>query len=438
MSSDSSEVPQELVDMIIDNLSSDRDTLAQCSLVCKTWVPWSSRYLLRRVYWPPRAYKVTPCSYSNYHSPIFACDCPTYAECSFAMCIDILSSSPRLRSCIREIELTSLRLRSHKVPGNTSAEVIDLLTIATIMDHLPRLEVLSITHGALRSEPSPPTGKGYSIKELHLKDMDDATGVENIPELLSLFRSVQRLSIGRLPGWRIDTTVSCRRSLSALEIESFEFPDCKWRHFIHALCRELMSQTSLASLRRLVCYDVTPNLATLIREASHLESLAIYALNREFSPVRSGFHLPLLTSVTLSWHFNPGLIVKFPAIDLSWIWTHVCEKLVVLAAFDLHEIVLSFWITLGPSEREALRSKGVYTAFETALSRLGDWQRLGDALDTFTSLHALVIELDFNRGELESVSPFKEEPGRCNAIMQDVAIRCLPQKYVDILHVREV
>ena len=45
----STRLPQELVDQIIDALQDDKRTLATCSLTCQSWVPRSSRYLLRHV-----------------------------------------------------------------------------------------------------------------------------------------------------------------------------------------------------------------------------------------------------------------------------------------------------------------------------------------------------------------------------------------------------
>lgn len=45
-------VPQELVDMVIDNLWDDVDSLAQCSLVCRAWVPSTHLHLFRSITLP--------------------------------------------------------------------------------------------------------------------------------------------------------------------------------------------------------------------------------------------------------------------------------------------------------------------------------------------------------------------------------------------------
>lgn len=43
-------VPQELVDLIIDNLHDETTALKHCSLVCKSWLPTSRKYIFERLY----------------------------------------------------------------------------------------------------------------------------------------------------------------------------------------------------------------------------------------------------------------------------------------------------------------------------------------------------------------------------------------------------
>lgn len=50
--SNMSYVPQELVDMVIDNLWDDVDSLTQCSLVCRAWVPSIHLHLFRSITLP--------------------------------------------------------------------------------------------------------------------------------------------------------------------------------------------------------------------------------------------------------------------------------------------------------------------------------------------------------------------------------------------------
>jgi hypothetical protein len=51
-------LPPELTDMIINELSADRVTLAICALVCRSWVPASRRHLFLR-------FEITPASLSD-------------------------------------------------------------------------------------------------------------------------------------------------------------------------------------------------------------------------------------------------------------------------------------------------------------------------------------------------------------------------------------
>lgn len=43
------ELPQELVELVIDSAQDDRHTLATCGLVCTAWLPRSRRHLFRRI-----------------------------------------------------------------------------------------------------------------------------------------------------------------------------------------------------------------------------------------------------------------------------------------------------------------------------------------------------------------------------------------------------
>lgn len=455
---DAPRLPQELIDMIIDNLCSDRAALKQCSLVCGNWLPQSSRYLLRRVYWPPRAYKDTACSKlenalvlepSLRCSP---CDCPTTAESSFETCIRILSSSFRLRSSIRELELTSRRIRCGKIPGSSISQVLDLLTIVTIMNHLPHLEILRINHGALRSQSLPRSPvDSYKLKKLHLKDLTSNGGIISILELLSLSRcTIHRFSIGcSQGGWFADVDFSARHSdLAALDIEALEFPTRNQLYeSSHAPCRDIIARTNMASLRHVACYELTPQLLMLIRATPNLESLIfIIARNNRIFAIPPGALPQSLASVTFRMYLaldtSNAVVGMDPAVragngDLcSWMFMHVGVTLATLGSLNLREVVISFRPSLDKRGAEALGGRGVYPTFESALS--GDWQYFAVVLGFFESLRAVVVEVDFSCCEAESLLLFQQEPGRCATIARNVATHHLPSQFVDILQVREV
>lgn len=44
------DLPQELIDIVLDNLHDDQRSLRQCSLVCKAWVPRCRSYIFEHIY----------------------------------------------------------------------------------------------------------------------------------------------------------------------------------------------------------------------------------------------------------------------------------------------------------------------------------------------------------------------------------------------------
>lgn len=432
MSDNFPEIPQELVDAIIDNLHSDMDTLKQCSLVRKNWLPRSSRHLLRRVHWPPgqaRLWKISPSGQvvSNHSLP---CNCRSFAESSSVTCARILSSSPRLRLYIRDMKLSTCRYECHE--ARIRYAVLNLLTIATIMDRLPRLETLSLAHGPAQSRPSPTAPRrDYTLKRLHL----NTVGIRDIPKFLSLFHRIECLSIGRLPGWRDDIDLSFDQSISTLEIECLDLSHCRSSKFVNALSRGLITQTRLSTLRRLSCFDFTQTLATVTGATTGLEHLTFNALESSFSSISPGAYSDSLTSMTLEGQFT--LSYTEPPLSDTRLWETFCAKLAIFADCKLREIVFSLQLHAHISEYGDILEKGVYPAFEIAISRPEGWHTLGRTLDMFQSVHTFSIQLEFDQYEQQCLPILRlnEKLDRCVEFTRDVALRHLPPKYLNILHV---
>lgn len=317
-------------------------------------------------------------------------------------------------------------------PGGKHEEVLDLLTIARILDHLPHLQTLCIGNCEIRSEPAPPAdAPGYNIKELVIKDMHYAIGIENISEVLSLFHHIGRIHIGNLPGWVPDVKFAFRRAIAALQIENLEFPKCFHPEFIHALCAGLAAHTDLTSLRKVICGRLTRPVAQFVSLAPNLQALGFDALNPDRSlwivrPFRS------LTTVTLSADFCPRYSDMRSGILLSW--NEYGNPLRTLVAFtDLREIILSLRVYLQKGELIALQTANVYSSLEFALLQIYDVRILADTLDMFQSLRSLVVELDFSRSLPEVFALFNRQPERCAAILKMVMMNILPQKYTNMM-----
>lgn len=419
-------LPQEIIDMTIDHLSSDNNVLKQCTLVCKSWMSRSSRHLLRSVTWPPRILKAARCLDDK---PYFEdCRCLTAEEASFATCVQILSSSIRLRLYVRVIGLSSARDKCKKRSKNRTHEAADYLTIASILDRLPYLETLVLYDFELQSEPSPPhLQKRYNIKTLDARRIREPLDAQTLSQFLSLFKCVRHFIFPH--GIQVllqDTAPPPCQPAEALEIETLGLPNFR-SEFIDPLCYLLRTRINPACLRKLICQKVTPGVAALISTTPNLESLGLTFLDhpRILTSLSSP---PPLTRVSLDFILFIDL-VEYPDEHFA-ILEDTCELLKGLVSFDLREVVISIdtGFTLPDEVVDA------HSSFEDVLPEIGDWEAVCIALNPFKSLQALVIELNFDRDSWHLVD---QKPGRCTQMMRNFATHHMPKKYIDILRVRE-
>lgn len=131
------ELPQELVDIVIDQLHDNPAALRRCSLVCKAWEPSTTLHLFSCWSWPPcghvwEAY-TTPSSSE-------ACVCGDRKNTSLARCFEILSSSPRICRGIRR-----LRIWSHQPQPGSSFPPNSFIQLSGILNILPSLHSLHCT-----------------------------------------------------------------------------------------------------------------------------------------------------------------------------------------------------------------------------------------------------------------------------------------------------
>ncbi|KAF8883927.1 hypothetical protein CPB85DRAFT_391969 [Mucidula mucida] len=107
-----SELPQELVDIVINELQNDAAALRACSLVCRSWVPTSQQHLFRYISLAPSYHKRG--THSAFLSKFHA----------------LLATSPHLSQNVRTLELDPSR----------TAEI----DIEPFFTHLRRLEEIRI------------------------------------------------------------------------------------------------------------------------------------------------------------------------------------------------------------------------------------------------------------------------------------------------------
>lgn len=208
------EAHQDIAEIIIESLYADKETLKQCSLICRDWLPSSSHYLLRRVQRPRPVHLNMTCDYFTVlgRTQQHSCSCPHPSETSFTTCIALISSSSRLRHYIRELKLTSCRPPCFRIPVHHydfNSEPLDLSVLISIINLLPTLEGLHLLSCALRSEYPPPGAlllnslpviqdKLYSLRSLLIEEFSLPSAVQAVPDFLSLFRRIEKLSIGQI------------------------------------------------------------------------------------------------------------------------------------------------------------------------------------------------------------------------------------------------
>ncbi|CCM03808.1 uncharacterized protein FIBRA_05956 [Fibroporia radiculosa] len=114
----SSELPQELVDQVIDHLWDDFVSLAACSLTCHAWLPSSRTHLFRHV---------------DLDSPSA---CFRFQQ--------LLKTSPKIAPFVRKVRVRSYSL-SQKPPALGYEEIMWESHVPRLLSRLPRLTDLNIS-----------------------------------------------------------------------------------------------------------------------------------------------------------------------------------------------------------------------------------------------------------------------------------------------------
>ena len=98
-------VPQDVIDYTVDFLFNDRDSLKQCSLVCRAWQPRVNLHLFQSFSWPPcrHAWREhfnlrTPCICTTLDGPAF-CD----------ELLALVEHSPRLQASVLTLRVSFQR-----------------------------------------------------------------------------------------------------------------------------------------------------------------------------------------------------------------------------------------------------------------------------------------------------------------------------------------
>ncbi|GJE96881.1 hypothetical protein PsYK624_130890 [Phanerochaete sordida] len=272
----SGRLPQELSDIILEDLREDKEALQRCSLVSKAWSTTSSSLLFERFRWPPcrieRTVTWVPDAVNRFCDDISGC------EDALAFLVDILETSLRLRSSIRDLHLaTHANHCAHKNSNGTSL----FCTYTQILPLLPRLRSLSVlTWGA----PAP-NGIAEVPLPLHAHSIEElgiSCAFESLPTLLSPFRHISALSVTCPGGPNTDETRAPQGN-GLIEIHSIRV--LCWDVPTLSVLRGIVNFQSVRSLKVSYAPSVTePALGSLIQAMPALESLRYRYVDSSAAP----------------------------------------------------------------------------------------------------------------------------------------------------------
>ncbi|KIP04309.1 hypothetical protein PHLGIDRAFT_201588 [Phlebiopsis gigantea 11061_1 CR5-6] len=193
-------LPQELLELAMEQLVDDKHTLAQCSRVCHQWSCASSRYLFRKLRLRPQVQQQS--QYDWYETFLLA-----------------LQNSPRICASVRELVLTAERAGGQ--PVSTGVPACSGPVLQHILACLSRLRVFEMSHidfaGSSKTSEFarglPPLANLLKLERVQLSNVlgfsthygrIDECGTPDsfgLAEFLNIFEEIQELHLdnGALP-----------------------------------------------------------------------------------------------------------------------------------------------------------------------------------------------------------------------------------------------
>ena len=248
-------LPQELVDLVIDHLYDDTRTVRSCTLVCKSFLPSSSKSLFERLTWPP----------CTTFSTLDGCVCLS-DRFTLDSLLQTLTTSHRISANIRSLRLTS---RTHSGTSRTLSTTL----IHSILDTLPRLQ--SVELSGCRLTPIGATThacNSHSIKRLVFAKGTLDYG--NPLEFLTLFHHIKVLYIERpvRTSGAPDVTVDRRTEVEYMVFDSLPVDGGSYRPY-DAVLNRLSRYLKMNKIYSVRTNATTTGLAAFITACSRLRRL---------------------------------------------------------------------------------------------------------------------------------------------------------------------
>ena len=391
--------------MTIDHLHDDKEALMQCSLVCRDWVPSSSLHLFNRMRWPPCSKKQKAC-----RGTLDGDEC-------FASCLDLLSSSPRLRSAIRILQLSCHKCAIQRDTSRRSAP-LPFSVLFNIIESLPSLRTLELHECRLQPEmPSADFSPTRTLDKIKITYIWRHAGWQATLDFLSLFRRISNLHIHALLSSGSRCGSPCPSFLPSgpiLEVDSLTIRGVEETYIVRRLSA-IAKFSSLKSLS-LEC-ALSPDLIGIIQDMTNLRSLS-YDVEGTFPP--TALSDLTLRSLTVSGYFR---ISKGPSTFSDWdSITRDLELLLTRQAEELRIVMnLEGDKTIHETKDDELH------CLEQFLMNL-NWSTFASVVSRASSLESLTLEF-------RNYLPPKKISPRYLLASRDIALKRLPPSLARKLHV---
>lgn len=323
VSDDGPKLPEELFGLIIAHLSENSPSLKRCSLVCKSWLHYSSSHLFFCFRWPRCAPDGKKCDKRRLSG-----------QRCFITCLKVLQSSPRLCSFMRELTLAR---HSCGLLG-PQADPLPLDKLVSILALVPRLRTLVLfrCHIPPCMERPPITCTSLPrITTLRIRYTPDDSQV--LLDILALFQHVPTLSVMWKPRAPAALPPQLGVAHTRLAVDALCLSGPGWAHS-EPVMRMLTGAIDPCRLTSLMMRcTLTPALAALIIPlAANITTLG-YRVCESYNPATFARHFRL-THLALAVHPTAGVD------HTESYWPILLRDLNVFASADI--TVICFGITL--------------------------------------------------------------------------------------------
>lgn len=427
--------------MILEDLHDDKETLLQCSLVCKAWVPSTSKHLFQSFNWPP-------CNGSSR----FNCICPSQhpEEAHIPTFEILLLSLPRVCASMKKLYFGKHHVHCLEHFGLADRSSIDALinpnaqtlaNFAALMQALtlfPRLSHLDIRAHFDEAIPQP-SEPHLSLAELKINLMVK-TSIDPVLAFLTSFRRIDTLSFEFLV-YRGNDAASMQ-----MDFDSFTPPTITSLGMAHVDFLEVNTPAHLNPLRSVLDLN-SLQVLELRHSATHAMLQQMDCLNT----LRIG-HTPCASAIFCSRRYPHNVPTKLGMIlvscylgpcqqDTSIVYSEGADWETAMRDLQglANETTTSLFIEVSrdtDGDTDSFSSRGFFHRLRgsaiASVDRLGgalealEWELLEHVLCAYPSLNHLELHFYHDlRASRDKAADLPERAKQCVQLLERIARRRL-------------